>query len=73
METIDLQPVRAEVVSARRFLKLMRTEGHNILSASVIPPRLGRRSKSGRRDRGRIQIYWRNPVYAFKPPKRAHE
>jgi uncharacterized protein (DUF58 family) len=54
---VSLTPLRFQVVTVNEFLELYAEKSSEILSAKIIPPRLGNK------DFGKVLIEWKNPVF----------
>ncbi len=54
---VSLTPLRFQVVTVKEFLDLYTEKSSEILSAKIIPPRLGNK------DFGKVLIEWKNPVF----------
>ncbi len=54
---IALTPMRIQVVTVAEFLKLYEEKRADILSARILPPKLGNA------DFGKIIIEWKHPVF----------
>lgn len=55
--TIDVTPVRAEMLSARAYVKLVKESPERIKSSRVVPPKLGSRSF------GAVWVEYTSPQY----------
>ena len=55
---ISLAPLRFQVVTPEEFIEIYNERSSEILSAKIVPPKLGSN------DFGKILVEWKNPVYA---------